>query len=150
MEPKIVTKPAFTVVGMRYRGSNENKEIPQLWQAFGPRIHEIKHLAKEPASYGLMDNLDEDTREFDYMAGMKVDSTADIPEGMSSWEVPEATYAVFTCTLPTIHEAFGNIIHKWLPASGYKHAATPEFEYYDERFDPQEPHSELDLYIPIK
>ena len=28
-EPKTLTKPAFTVIGMKYRGKNEHGEIPQ-------------------------------------------------------------------------------------------------------------------------
>jgi hypothetical protein len=30
MKPKIVSRAAFTVVGMKYHGKNENNEIPQL------------------------------------------------------------------------------------------------------------------------
>jgi len=150
MEPKIVDMPAFTVVGMYYRGTNQNNEIPQLWRQFGPRVVEIKHMAKENISYGVMDNFDEASKEFDYLAAVKVDSTADVPDGMLSWEIPEQTYAVFTCTLPTIKETFDIIYSKWLPESGYQLAPAPEFELYDERFNPQAPHSELDLYIPIQ
>ena len=150
MEPKIVTRPAFTVVGMLYRGKNENQEIPQLWQAFGPRMGEIVHASKEPIAYGVMDNYDEETGEFDYVAALKVDSAEDIPEGMLSWQIPESKYAVAACSLPTLHETFHELYHEWLPNSGYERAPGPEFELYDERFDNKDPHSELDLYIPIR
>ena len=65
MEPKIVDMPAFTVVGMYYRGTNQNNEIPQLWRQFGPRVVEIKNMTKENISYGVMDNFDEASKEFD-------------------------------------------------------------------------------------
>ena len=149
MEAKIVTIPAFTVAGMLYRGKNENREIPQLWQKFGPRMQEIKHAVKEPIAYGVMDNFDAESGEFDYMAALKVSSAEDIPEGMASWEIPESKYAVASCTLPTIHEIF-KALYDWIPASGYERAPGPELEWYDERFDPEQPHSELDIYIPIK
>jgi AraC family transcriptional regulator len=150
MEPKIVRRPAFTVVGMNYRGKNEQNEIPQLWQALSPRSHEIENLVQAHVGYGIMYDYDESSGEFDYLAAMEVSSVTNVPKGMMSLEVPEQTYAVLTCTLPTIGQAFDRIYHKWLPGSGYQRAAGPEFEYYDARFDVQRPDSEMDLYIPIE
>lgn len=150
MEPKIETRPAFTVVGIKYRGNNENNEIPQLWGTFGPRMDEVPLKAESHVAYGVMGNLDESTGEFDYVAGFEVESVANIPEGMVSWALPEQTYAIFRCTLPIIREAFEYIFQTWLPASGYQHADGPEFELYDEEFNPEDPDSKLCIYIPIK
>jgi AraC family transcriptional regulator len=97
-----------------------------------------------------MYDYDESSGEFDYLAAMEVESVATIPEGMMSLEVPEQTYAILTCTLPTIRQAFDHIYHTWLPQSGYQRAPGPEFEYYDERFDIRNPDSEMDLYIPVQ
>ena len=44
MEPKFVSKPAFTAVGLEYYGKNQNQEIAQLWQQFNPKIREIVKL----------------------------------------------------------------------------------------------------------
>jgi hypothetical protein len=38
MQPKIVTKPAFTVVGLRIHTKPMTQEIPQLWDQFVPRM----------------------------------------------------------------------------------------------------------------
>ncbi len=149
MEPKIVSRSAFTVVGMKYRGKNEHNEIPQMWDAFGPRMDEIKRKVTRHVAYGVMGNLDEATGEFDYVAGFEVDSTEDIPEGMVSWDVPEQTYAAFTCTLPTIGEAFQYAYKTWLPQSGRQATGGPDFELYDEKFNPQDPNSEMYIYIAI-
>lgn len=150
MEAKIATRPAFTVVGMLYHGKNEKNEIPQMWREFVPRESEIKHKVNPHVAYGVIGNFDESSGEFDYVAGFEVDSLADIPEGMVSWEVPEQTYAVFTCTLPTLMEAFQHAYKTWLPQSGYKRADGPEFELYDENFNPGDENSEMYIYIPIK
>ena len=150
MEPKIVSRPAFTVVGMKYRGKNENNEIPQMWREFGPRECEIKHMAQPHVAYGVCGNYDEGSGEFDYVAGFGVDSLADMPEGMVSWEVPEQIYAVFTCTLPTLGETFEYAYKTWLPESGYERADGPEFELYDESFDPEDKSSQMTVYIPVK
>jgi AraC family transcriptional regulator len=150
MEPKIVSKPAFSVVGMEIRGHVEDHQVPQLWQALGPRAGEIGHLAQPGAAYGMTLSFDEASGEFDYVAGFEVDRVEGVPEGMGSWEIPAQTYAVFSCTLPTMGELFKHALGTWLPQSGYRRGTGPEFELYDESFDPQDPDSELAYYIPIE
>ena len=105
MEPKIVSKPAFTVVGMKYRGKNENGEIPQMWGAFMSRAVEVLNKADPHVCYGVCGNMDA-SGAFDYVAGFEVSSDAEVPDGMVSWAIPESKYAVFTCTLPTLGQAF--------------------------------------------
>jgi predicted transcriptional regulator YdeE len=141
MEPKIVTRPAFTVVGMKYHGKNKNNEIPQMWQAFLPRKGGIEHMVAPQIAYGLCDAFDEEDGEFDYVAGFEVDSATGVPEGMVSWEVPESRYAVFTCTMATIREAYNYAFETWLPQSGYQRADSPDFELYDERSNANVPDS---------
>lgn len=148
MEPQIVTKPAFTVVGLRIRAQGGDRAFSQLWDKFVPRMGEIKHKASEHASYGVMNNADMATMDVDYMAGDPVTSTADAPEGMSAWLVPANTYAVFATTLPKIGETFGHIFNQWLPNSGYRQTADPYFERYGEEFSPDNP--KVDIYIPVE
>ena len=149
MEHQIVSKPAFTVVGMKYRGKNEYDEIPQMWGRFVPRIREIRNRNPDPATYGVMYDHDEATGEFDYVAALHVNSASELPEGMVSVEIPAAQYAVFTCTLPTLSPTYRQI-HPWLAQSEYEHAGTPEFEYYGQDFDPEDSNSPMSMYIPVK
>lgn len=150
MKPKIITRPRFNIVGFKYRGRNEQQEIPQLWLTFGSRFSEFKHKTEKHTAYGIMDNFDEELGEFDYVAGVAVSSAEGQPADAVYWQIPEQTYAVFTCTLPTIHETFDKINTEWLPESGYQRQPGPEFELYDERFDQEDPNSELDIYIPVQ
>jgi AraC family transcriptional regulator len=96
-----------------------------------------------------MSNYDEATGEFDDVAALHVSNASDLPEGMVGVEVPAARYAVFTCTLPTLSPIYRQI-QEWLPQSEYEHAGTPEFEYYGEGFDPEDPNSPMSVYIPVK
>ena len=84
------------------------------------------------------------------MAGIEVERPADLPESMVSWDLPEATYAVFMCTLPGLGEAYTHAYSTWLPQSGYERAPGPEFERYDARFDPGDPSSKMEICIPIR
>lgn len=150
MQVKIVERPGFTVVGLKYRGKNEHNEIPQLWQALMPRVGEIKNMVDDRVAYGISANMDDSSCEFDYIAGFEVSTSKDVPKDMVSFEVPGTKYAVFSTTLPKVGETFDNAHHTWLPQSGHQPTSGPEFEAYDERFDPQDPHSMFDLYIPVK
>ena len=148
MEQKIVSKPAFTVVGMRYLGDNKHGEIPALWSQLNPRIDEIKNVC-ENAAYGLCLSEPNDKGEFEYVAGFPVSDASQIPAGMVSRTVPEARYAVFPCTLSTIHQTYRHAADVWLPQSGHKWAHSPDFELYDDKFVINDPQSVLYIYIPI-
>ncbi len=146
MEPKIVTKPAFTAVGLMYFGKNENNEIPQVWGKLNPRHEEIKHRAG-PA-YGICGDLEDDGR-FHYLAGFEVTEAVDLPADMEKWDVPEQQYAVFPCSLKTIHETYQYIFETWLPQSGYTRDDGPDFEFYGEEFDMATGEG-MAIYMPVK
>jgi AraC family transcriptional regulator len=150
MQAKIVRKPAFSVVGMSYHGKNQHNEIPQLWRSFGPRMGEVQHVAHPENAYGVMDHLDARTGEFDYLAAFEVTTIAEIAEGMTVKAIPAQTYAVFPCMLSTLRQTYAAIYQDWMPNSGYQRAGGPEFELYDERFTPDDPNSEMFLYIPVE
>jgi AraC family transcriptional regulator len=149
VKPKVMEREGFTVAGLKYRGKNENNEISQMWQELGPRVEEIKNMVGDVA-YGISANMDMVTGEFEYIAGFEVSSAEALPEDMVSFEVPGGKYALFTTTLPKIGETFQNIHHAWLPQTGHSPTGGPEFELYDEKFNPQDPDSTFELYIPIR
>jgi predicted transcriptional regulator YdeE/DNA-binding transcriptional MerR regulator len=149
MEVKLKSKPAFTVVGMKYHGKNENNEIPQMWGEMSPRWEDIPERVNPHDTYGVCGNLEEDG-SFSYVAGVEVSSTENTPIGMKSWEVPASLYAIFPCTLKTIGETYKYAFETWLPSSIYDHHPAPDFEFYDETFKPEDPESLLYIYIPIQ
>ena len=151
MQATIVNRPAFTVVGVKYRGKNENDEIPQLWEAFFPhQAARIEHKVDPSVSYGVEGRMDPATGEFDYLAGYEVGDANRIPAGMERWDVPAQTYAVFNGTLPRIRELYDGAYHQWLPRSGYRRADGPEFELYDRDFDPTQGKLDMYLYVPVE
>ena len=143
MEPKFEHRASFTLVGLYYRGKNENDEIPQLWPALMQRVGEIKNIANRHWCYGVEDDFDEKAGVFSYLAGFEVSSIEEMPEGMASWQVPEQNYAVFPCTMPTLRQTYQHIYRTWLPNSECSRAKGPEFEFYDENFDGSDPERAL-------
>jgi AraC family transcriptional regulator len=150
MEPKIVQKDGFTVVGAKMRcTTDDTSKIPQLWGQLMARMGEIPNLLGDGNSYGVMDNYDEATESWDYVAAFEVSEVEDVPEGLVSLEIPAQTYAVFTCTMPTIQETYSIIYEQWLPQSEYEHAPTPEFEHYPPTYNPEDEDSQFEVYIPV-
>jgi AraC family transcriptional regulator len=148
MEPEFKSLPAFTIVGAHHRGETANAEIPALWQKHGFRLSQLE--SSQPGVYfGLCDNFDCATRQFDYVAGVAIDPESATPEGYVRWEVPAQNYAVFSTTLPKLMETFHAIQSEWLPTSGKRHAGGPEFERYGPDFD-GDPSQPLTLWIPIQ
>lgn len=147
MEPQLITKPAFTVVGLLLHTKPMTPEIPQLWEQFVPRMDEIAHVAEPHVSYGIMAH-NEAMDKLDYMAGHAVTQVDELPPGMSRWDLPANTYAVFTTTLPKIGETFGYIFNTWLPTAGYQPVNAPYFERYGEEFSPNNP--VMAIYLPVQ
>jgi AraC family transcriptional regulator len=147
-EPKLVSQPAFTVVGLLLHTQPMSPEIPALWDRFVPRMGEIQHQYGPHISYGLMGHSDQTTGTFDYMAGNPVAQVNQFPPDMTRWDVPANTYAVLETTLSKIGEAFDYLYNAWLPSSGYQQVDAPYFERYGEAFSPENP--VLEIYIPVK
>lgn len=149
MNVEIVTKPAFTVLGMVERGKNGPKFIHPLWERYMKRFDDIKNKRKSNVGYGVMDNYDNATEEFDYLAGIEVEPGTEAPEGFTTWDIPNQTYAVIACTIPTIGEVYQLFYQEWLPKEGYQRTDGPEFEFYPENFENIETDT-IFLYLPIK
>ena len=102
-------------------------------------------------AYGVCCNGD-DSGNFDYIAGVEVSDFSDLPREFSRVRIPEQKYAVFTHSdhISTIRRTINTIWNHWLPASGMKAADAPNFERYDEKFDPATGNGGLEIWIPVK
>lgn len=151
MEPTIIEKGRFFLVGMEYYGTGQDQRIPQLWEQFMKRICEIPNCQSRE-TYGFCEMLfgDPDDGPFSYIAAAPVEAVEGIPRGMLAKEVPASKYAVFTHkgTLDSLQDTYNYIYKVWLPKSGYQ-VDNFDMELYDHRFN-FTPSSEFDIYIPIK
>ena len=149
MKPRFVSRHAFIVVGLKYRGATDGGQLPALWQAFNPRRSEINAALDSPESFGITHNFDHATNEFDYFAAIAVSQKKNIPSGMELIELPAQDYAVFDCTLQSLMETIQAIHSDWLPNSKHQRAPGPEFELYDENWNPDEGAFAMSIWIPI-
>jgi AraC family transcriptional regulator len=145
------TKPLLVAgIGERYTWESGGPAIPGQWQRFAQSVANIPGRVGNVA-YGVCCNGD-DSGNFDYIAGVEVSDFSDLPRDFSRVRIPEQKYAVFTHRdhVSTIRRTINTIWNQWLPASGLKAADAPNFERYDENFDPLTGNGGLEIWIPVK
>jgi AraC family transcriptional regulator len=150
--PRFETGKAMLVAGIGERCTHENggAGIPNQWQRFHQMVDNIPDRVG-PVAYGVCCNGD-DSGNFDYIAGVEVSDFSDLPREFSRVRIPEQKYAVFTHSehISTIRRTVNTIWNHWLPVSGMKAADAPNFERYDEKFDPATGDGGLEIWIPVK
>ena len=150
--PRFEIGKALLVAGVGERCTLENQGagIPSQWQRFHQAVDSIPGRVGKVA-YGVCCNGD-DAGNFDYIAGVEVTDFSDLPREFQSVRIPEQKYAVFTHAehISTIRRTVNTIWNHWLPASGMKAADAPNFERYDESFDPSTGNGGLEIWIPVK
>ncbi len=156
MEPTIVNKEEFTVIGLAGPSSRADNRIPALWAAFLQRISDISGRIPGDASYGICEYIDplfmSEDSEWEELVSVEVAAAAEPPAGMVKRTIPARRYAVFTHRggVDSLGTTYNYIYKTFLPRSGLQLAATADFEYYDSRFKPDTPlESEMFIYIPL-
>ena len=150
--PRFETGKPLLVAGLgeRYTWESGGPAIPGQWQRFHQSVQNIPGRIWQ-VTYGVCCNGD-DAGNFDYIAGVEVSDFSDLPREFSRVRIPQQRYAVFTHRdhISTIRRTINTIWNHWLPASGLKAAGAPNFERYDENFDPRTGNGGLEIWIPVK
>jgi len=133
MEPKMVTRDAFTLMGVMERFAHGNEDFEGIWKRFMRYHDQIQPLSTDKVYYGVYFVIDEG-KELDCLAGMAVADVDSIPDGLVVREVPAARYAVFECTVETISDTYDWIFGQWLKTAPYarpgENSPKADFERY--------------------
>src|SRR3981081_4123357 len=150
--PRFEPGKPLLVAGIGERCTHENggAGIPNQWQRFNQMVGNIPDRVGQ-ISYGVCCNGD-DSGNFDYIPAVEVPDFSDLPREFSRVRIPEQKYAVFTHAehISTIRRTVNTIWNHWLPMSGMKAADAPNFERYDEKFDPLTGNGGLEIWIPVR
>ncbi len=157
MEPKIVEKVAFKIVGLRKMFTAETmKEIPELWNQFFPHVKDITGKDDMPVCFGACYHDPSKSEmadvEFEQIAAVEAVEGREIPEGMIVRDIEASKYAVFTHKgkLDNLTETYKHIFGVWSKQENVKLKAGHMFELYDEHFKYGQDDSEMDIYVPIE
>jgi predicted transcriptional regulator YdeE len=160
MNPKVVAKEGFTVIGISARTSNakevtEEGVIGKMWA----RLFQEGVLAKIPnkADPNIVvvysDYASDHNGEYTYVLGARVTSDAEVPAGMVAKKIPAQKFAVFTSEKGPAQKVVPQV---WMKINSLPQTAVggdrrykADFEVYDERAADAE-NLQMDVYVGIK
>lgn len=156
MHPRIETLAPKQLIGQHLTMSLTNNQTGHLWGQFAPRIKEILHRSSNdkislqiyPPNYY---HPFRPTNEFEKWATVEVDYVEGIPASMESLVLEGGLYAVFDYKGSSADRSiFQYIFMEWLPQSQYAIDDRPHFEVLGAKYKNNDPHSEEEIWIPIK
>jgi AraC family transcriptional regulator len=122
--------------------------IPAQWRTFAALVP----LAGQrgTTTYGVV--CQSDAEGFEYMCAAEVDDLSALPAGTGRMRVPAQRYAVFVHRghVSGLRSTWERIWNDWLPSSGLRPADTPDFELYDDRFDPASGTGTIEIWFPVE
>ncbi|ACD21443.1 AraC family transcriptional regulator [Paraburkholderia phytofirmans] len=149
--PRFEDGKALLVAGLSERYTSETcAAIPSQWQRFGDYFGKVPGQVGNVA-YGVCYNAD-DSGNIDYLCGVEVSDFSALPAELSRLRISPQRYAVFSHRehVSTIRRTWNTIWNQWLPTSGHIPADAPNFERYDEKFDPVSGMGGLEIWLPLK
>jgi AraC family transcriptional regulator len=147
-KPKFRDRAAFLLAGTLQTHANVDvpRTIPVQWGDFFAL--DVPEIHTSTVQYGVVVRGDEEA--IDYMVAIEVPNFDGV-NAPHTETIPAAHYAVFTINgLAHIGEHWMNICGSWMPTSGYKQAASPAFERYDDRYDPETKTGAIEIWMPVE
>jgi AraC family transcriptional regulator len=153
--PRFEDGKSLRIAGLReHYTSLTMKNMPELWQRFAPHIGNVPGQVGRVA-YGLCFNA-YGADGVDYLVGIEVTGSSELPGEFSVVAIPAQKYAVFAHReqVSKLRETL-DAIDKWFPGSGLEVAcASAEapnfFERYSEEFDPRSGMGGMSVWVPVK
>jgi len=161
MTPRIETIPEKKLVGIRTKVtlSTNKSKTSELWQQFMPKRKDITNrVGTVFYSIQLFDETIDfkdfnPHTEFEKWAVVEVSNFEKIVPGMETYTMVGGEYAVFIHKGPasTFYKTSQYIFETWLPKSKFELDKKREhFEILNEGYNPNDPNSEEEVWIPIK
>ena len=148
MQPKIVQRGTFTVMGVVGHFASAAENFGPLWNEYMKYHDQIEQLGTSEGHYGVYLGADH-SKPIDYVAGMAVDTTEGGPDGTEVCEIPGAQYAVFSCEFKDIGPTYGYIWNEWLKASSFQQdTAKLGFDYFPP--GTTDGSSQIQIWFPVK
>lgn len=149
MEPKIITRESFTVLGIQARIDPMKADYGMIWEKqFMPHHDAIRSLAIDAGYYGVYFGTEEPGK-VDFIAGISVGPVEHVPEGLVIREISPAKYAVVECNMEAIGPTWGFIYGEWLPNADHYEEETQKacFEYFPPGTEKGE--GQVSIHVPV-
>ncbi|MFC5406446.1 GyrI-like domain-containing protein [Cohnella soli] len=158
MEAKEVKLPAFTVVGLRIEAN-----LDELESGIGKNAYDSLISRKDEIPFKMNENVilmqiypmkpefnprvDRFTQIFCY----EISEDDAVPSDMVSHQVPESKYATYTHKglESELGRSYDYLYGQWIREHGQEPKGY-DFEVWDERYKPESPDNEIDMYVALK
>lgn len=156
-EPRLELLPEKILIGRKTRMSFAENRTRELWQSFMPRRKEIPNVVNtylysvEQYDPYFFDSFDPGA-EFIKWAAVEVSDADHVPDNMEVLVLPSGLYVVFIHrgTASKGVETYEYIFRTWLPASAYALDDRPHFALMGDKYRPEDPDSEEEIWIPVR
>ena len=157
-KPRIITTADIKLVGKRIQTSLAENKTADLWKSFHPLVRDIQQTTGS-GLYSVQIFSDDLKFEnftpqtvFEKWAAVEVHNFNGQPEDLDTYVLPGGKYAVFIHKgLPSDFPKTSRYIHtEWLPNTFYELDNRPHFEIMTYDYDPTDPESEEEVWIPIR
>lgn len=159
MQPKIIKKAAFHVIGYSIVANlqeiNEKKLGKQTLAKLKENAANIKHKSSDDIYliqlYPMKEDFNANKDAFTQIIGYEVSEIEDIPEEAIHHHVPAHEYVLYTHQglESDLHKTYDYLYGEWLEENNYWPVGY-DFERWDERYKPEDPSNEIDLYVAVE
>ena len=157
-QPKIINIKDRKLIGSSIQTYLAENKTLELWQGFRPQVKAINNRANTDfysiQVYGKDFGKQPFTPKtcFEKWAAVEVSDFENIPKSLETFTIAGGDYAIFIYkgTPQEFHKMASYIYGEWLPKSKYQLDNRPHFEIMTENYNPNDPNSEEEVWIPIK
>ncbi|MCX7709719.1 MAG: AraC family transcriptional regulator [Clostridia bacterium] len=137
MKYRVETKDPIRIVGIRTAIQADIelnfKTVPAFWDATlkSNLFSEVCKLSNQSPQGILGVTAYQNPQDIYYYIAATTD--APVPEGMTEFSIPAATWVIFECDghfQESVQTIFKRFLTEWLPFSGYQYAELPDIEVY--------------------
>jgi AraC family transcriptional regulator len=158
MEAKEITLPIFHVVGLQIEANLKELESNlgrETYQSLVSRKDEIQNKKNGNVIliqiYPMKPNFNPQIDRFTQILCFEISEPSVVPPGMILHVVPENKYV--TCTHKGLESelsrTYDYVYGKWIRETGNEPKGY-DFEIWDERYKPESPDNEIDLFVALK
>ncbi|HSE32051.1 MAG TPA: GyrI-like domain-containing protein [Pyrinomonadaceae bacterium] len=124
------------------------QNIPDHWERFRPFMGNVPTQV-DAKTYGVCYNVS--GGEFDYLTGVEVSKTSELPDELTFIRIPSQKYAVFVHRehISKIKDTIDAIGKEWLPSAGVVPTGDPTFFERYENYDPATGTGDIQIWVPV-
>jgi predicted transcriptional regulator YdeE len=140
----------IAVVTTNHGGKSQN-DIPSLWQKFFVEkiFDSIPHKSSNDILAIYTDYKNDFTEEYTTIIGCKVETLAEVPNGLIGREFPPENFKKFVAKGQMPQAIFNTWLEIWSNDSSLSRKYTYDFEVYGEKSQQGE-NSEAEIYLAVK